>query len=179
MKRIAWFVVTIICMNAAVVCAQAPHFQKYFPVKRNQSLQVNALLQDRTGFIWLGTSRGLFRFDGSDYRHYDLTDSLPDSEITALAEDSLGRIWSGHQNGQLSYLENGSVQLFQPDEGTPIEAVSDILFDQQGRSEEHTSELQSLMRISYAVFCLKKKINNNYNQNNTTKHQSTQNVKLV
>src|SRR3546814_7094783 len=27
----------------------------------------------------------------------------------------------------------------------------------QGRSEEHTSELQSLMRISYAVFCLKKK----------------------
>src|SRR3546814_2839863 len=29
------------------------------------------------------------------------------------------------------------------------------------RSEEHTSELQSLMRISYAVFCLKKKININ------------------
>src|SRR3546814_9403593 len=29
------------------------------------------------------------------------------------------------------------------------------------RSEEHTSELQSLMRISYAVFCLKKKITNN------------------
>src|SRR3546814_7592302 len=42
------------------------------------------------------------------------------------------------------------------------------------RSEEHTSELQSLMRISYAVFCLKKKkkkINNqknyNHNMNNT------------
>src|SRR3546814_6699487 len=32
--------------------------------------------------------------------------------------------------------------------------------DWQGRSEEHTSELQSLMRISYAVFCLKKKNNN-------------------
>src|SRR3546814_2937383 len=31
------------------------------------------------------------------------------------------------------------------------------------RSEEHTSELQSLMRISYAVFCLKKKNKNNYN----------------
>src|SRR3546814_1316484 len=32
------------------------------------------------------------------------------------------------------------------------------------RSEEHTSELQSLMRISYAVFCLKKKKNNHNNQ---------------
>src|SRR3546814_5487983 len=31
--------------------------------------------------------------------------------------------------------------------------------DRGGRSEEHTSELQSLMRISYAVFCLKKKKN--------------------
>src|SRR3546814_1582386 len=34
-----------------------------------------------------------------------------------------------------------------------------------GRSEEHTSELQSLMRISYAVFCLKKKKNNNHHYN--------------
>src|SRR3546814_9399293 len=34
--------------------------------------------------------------------------------------------------------------------------IMDIL-DRRDRSEEHTSELQSLMRISYAVFCLKKK----------------------
>src|SRR3546814_10773108 len=34
-----------------------------------------------------------------------------------------------------------------------------------GRSEEHTSELQSLMRISYAVFCLKKKNDTNVNRN--------------
>src|SRR3546814_4975098 len=33
----------------------------------------------------------------------------------------------------------------------------DLDFGHQARSEEHTSELQSLMRISYAVFCLKKK----------------------
>src|SRR3546814_5537413 len=37
------------------------------------------------------------------------------------------------------------------------------------RSEEHTSELQSLMRISYAVFCLKKK-NNNKKVNNKKRH---------
>src|SRR3546814_6075888 len=35
-----------------------------------------------------------------------------------------------------------------------------IAGERLGRSEEHTSELQSLMRISYAVFCLKKKIQN-------------------
>src|SRR3546814_7621364 len=42
-----------------------------------------------------------------------------------------------------------------------VKELAHLLF----RSEEHTSELQSLMRISYAVFCLKKKKNNN-----TTKH---------
>src|SRR3546814_2833661 len=36
------------------------------------------------------------------------------------------------------------------------------------RSEEHTSELQSLMRISYAVFCLKKKKKDNRNNNKLT-----------
>src|SRR3546814_4650806 len=44
------------------------------------------------------------------------------------------------------------------------------------RSEEHTSELQSLMRISYAVFCLKKKKHNNtktMSTDNTHTHHST------
>src|SRR3546814_11889113 len=41
----------------------------------------------------------------------------------------------------------------------------------QPRSEEHTSELQSLMRISYAVFCLKKK-----KKYQTTKHMSLNNI---
>src|SRR3546814_6321979 len=45
-----------------------------------------------------------------------------------------------------------------------------ILDDREPRSEEHTSELQSLMRISYAVFCLKKK----NNKNRTHQHKKTQ-----
>src|SRR3546814_1682983 len=48
-----------------------------------------------------------------------------------------------------------------PVDGVPA-SIKDILLTRgwptlRGRSEEHTSELQSLMRISYAVFCLKKK----------------------
>src|SRR3546814_2271191 len=40
-----------------------------------------------------------------------------------------------------------------------------LVLDRRGRSEEHTSELQSLMRISYAVFCLKKKKHTNRKAN--------------
>src|SRR3546814_8495183 len=43
------------------------------------------------------------------------------------------------------------------DDGGLGEDAQALRPDALGRSEEHTSELQSLMRISYAVFCLKKK----------------------
>src|SRR3546814_8201536 len=50
---------------------------------------------------------------------------------------------------------------------------SAIAPDSFNRSEEHTSELQSLMRISYAVFCLKKK------KQNTTKTQINDNMYII
>src|SRR3546814_8783220 len=50
-------------------------------------------------------------------------------------------------------------------------APSEFRAGPPGRSEEHTSELQSLMRISYAVFCLKKKkIKTIYRQNRIELH---------
>src|SRR3546814_10031735 len=61
------------------------------------------------------------------------------------------------------YDENGFLKVFDYDETirpeTTLESLAALkpAFNPKGRSEEHTSELQSLMRISYAVFCLKKK----------------------
>src|SRR3546814_2050812 len=50
-----------------------------------------------------------------------------------------------------------SLRLVKPDSPPPVLSVR----IRSRRSEEHTSELQSLMRISYAVFCLKKKKKHN------------------
>src|SRR3546814_4090078 len=47
------------------------------------------------------------------------------------------------------------------------------------RSEEHTSELQSLMRISYAVFCLKKKKRKHTYHTHTTSNNNIDNVKTT
>src|SRR3546814_7583043 len=64
------------------------------------------------------------------------------------------------QYPEASLLHIGAVPLFS---GFMYAAVGSYIarvwriFDFRYRSEEHTSELQSLMRISYAVFCLKKK----------------------
>src|SRR3546814_3342136 len=53
-------------------------------------------------------------------------------------------------------LDFASVQRANPELERRCQEVVDACWA-LGRSEEHTSELQSLMRISYAVFCLKKK----------------------
>src|SRR3546814_3464346 len=57
--------------------------------------------------------------------------------------------------------------LFQGRIGNPCQPGEEA----QSRSEEHTSELQSLMRISYAVFCLKKKKQNIHNVANSDRVQ--------
>src|SRR3546814_9391626 len=46
--------------------------------------------------------------------------------------------------------------------------IKALISESNARSEEHTSELQSLMRISYAVFCLKKKNTNEHNNSQQT-----------
>src|SRR3546814_8873400 len=60
--------------------------------------------------------------------------------------------------------EGGTVKLSLYQEVSSIDPSSTLpSATSGGRSEEHTSELQSLMRISYAVFCLKKQKNNHIN----------------
>src|SRR3546814_10447334 len=94
-----------------------------------------------------GMESGFFRLHPHD-------DGSLDSELCASVEhsrvdmrlndgrcDRQGRFWAGSM-----VLNMGA----NADQGR--------MYRFDGRSEEHTSELQSLMRISYAVFCLKKQI---------------------
>src|SRR3546814_3283222 len=69
----------------------------------------------------------------------------------ARLDDRLGRFHPQHHRRRLAPVASGAI---------PFDIECDLDLGRatgQPRSEEHTSELQSLMRISYAVFCLKKK----------------------
>lgn len=111
---------------------QVPFFQQYFPLRKNDAIQVNSILQEQKGYMWFGTSKGLFSFDGKNYQHYTKKNGLATDVVTALAEDSLGRIWIGYTDGRLGYIEKDSFKLFNPMEGSATKAVSDILFDTKG-----------------------------------------------
>src|SRR3546814_5342852 len=75
--------------------------------------------------------------------------------------------WPGHRPGQFAFA------VSDPAEGPHPYTIASAWSEQERRSEEHTSELQSLMRISYAVFCLKKKTRKNTTQTQKcTKHHT-------
>src|SRR3546814_7166890 len=85
-------------------------------------------------------------------------ESLPDISAFAVAKHSKGTA-QGEKNARQGHRK---VRITRFETVSTLDAILLRLFGDlkvaKARSEEHTSEPQSLMRISYAVFCLKKKI---------------------
>src|SRR3546814_8997807 len=77
--------------------------------------------------------------------------------ILKMAETNCALLLSEESITRGLTIINPLVSETHPKLAVPIEDLDQVF---QRRSEEHTSELQSLMRISYAVFCLKKKTKN-------------------
>src|SRR3546814_3441429 len=98
------------------------------------------------------------RLDGGDSR------SLAVGAVRAFDRHHRNRLRNLHRQPQgperaaLLRLDQRHLRHIDPAAAKAAFAIHQVIAPEL-RSEEHTSELQSLMRISYAVFCLKKKIN--------------------
>ncbi len=94
---------------------------------------VQAIVQTRDGYLWLGTQEGLVRFDGERFDVFDRsnTKALPHNHVTALAEDAEGTLWIGTSNG-LARLEAGVFTRVGPTEGLGDAFVSVLLGDRAG-----------------------------------------------
>jgi len=81
---------------------------------------VQALVQTRDGFVWLGTEVGLVRFDGNGFQVFDKTSTpaLPGNDIQALLADSNGALWIATSEG-LARWNNGVVRIFTTANGLP------------------------------------------------------------
>ena len=93
-SRVARFIAsTMILLATAQVCrAQRYNFQLYGQAEGLSNLVPLCMLQDRAGFLWVGTQNGLFRYDGTRFEMFDSTRGLPSSRVLSLFEDSDGSL---------------------------------------------------------------------------------------
>ncbi len=78
---------------------------------------ITALYQDHDGFVWIGTSNGLYRYDGRHVQCYRNTllfpHLLPSNEITCMLDDGNNRLWIGTRQGVCRMnLKDGSTQSY-------------------------------------------------------------------
>lgn len=63
------------------------------------SNQINATCEDSNGFLWIGTTNGVSRFNGKSFVNYGYTEGLQDLFVEAVYEDSHHRLWIGTLSG--------------------------------------------------------------------------------
>lgn len=96
--------------------------------------EVLAIAQTKDGFIWLGTTGGLLRFDGSVFERYTPEiGSFPDpSWVSALLATTEGGLWVGNLSNGASFLNGGRVTNYGEADGLPSGRVRSFAQDSHG-----------------------------------------------
>ncbi len=90
-----WAVAILLLAAAIPLSAQRYNFKFYGEEEGLQNLGVQVVLQDRAGFLWVGTQNGLFRYDGDRFSGFTKSNGLPGSRIESLHESADGTLWVG------------------------------------------------------------------------------------
>ncbi len=123
---------------------------------------VPALLQDRAGFLWVGTEVGLDRYDGYGFTHFrhdpDDKTTLSSSFAAALAQDRAGFLWVGTYGGGLNRLDpaTGVATRYRHAAAEPASLADDraeaLLVDRRGRLWVGTGDGLDLMDTAAGTF---------------------------
>ena len=95
---------------------------------------VTALLQSHDGYLWVGTIKGLARFDGVEFENFPLpvTSGHRVVAITSLGEDSFRRIWIGTPDDGLYYWDATGTHAFRPRTGSLPLTITSLADDHRG-----------------------------------------------
>jgi ligand-binding sensor domain-containing protein/nitrogen-specific signal transduction histidine kinase/CheY-like chemotaxis protein len=94
--------------------------------------QVFTVLQDRRGYLWVGTSGGgVSRFDGLQFKTFYERDGLSDATVYSIIEDQQGRLWIATASGA-TVIEGSQLRSLKADQGLVDEPIWGVVEDQEG-----------------------------------------------
>ncbi len=96
---------------------------------------VQAIQQSKDGYLWIGTTGGLVRFDGSHFHLYDhaTTPALADNSVFCILAARDGSLWFGTDGGGLVHFKDGDFRLYTQAAGLSNSFVRSLIEDDQGR----------------------------------------------
>ena len=110
MKRLANSLAMLLLCCGSLAQTSPFAFRHYSTREGLSSNAVRALLQDRQGLLWIGTSDGLDSFDGREVIHHPIPGENS-IYVQALLEDASGVIWAGTDDAVFRYEAEGLVPL--------------------------------------------------------------------
>ena len=138
--------VVFILLHPALIAQQSKQYSfKHFSVTNGLgSNSVNKVVQDKDGYIWLATTNGLQRYDGSSFITFKSSlnnpSSIPGNHIVLLFQDRKKNMWVMSDNHKTGIFDTRKFTFSE----VPIAAQKSDLYIQQGFFELHTGELMLL-----------------------------------
>ena len=130
------------CLGAPSAWAQRYSFKFYGEEEGLKNLAVQAVLQDRAGFLWVGTQDGLYRYDGNHFTAFTSHDGLPGTRIEALHESADGTLWVSTGRG----LARRAHERFEP-----ISLNGRTVIGRQGISSDRNGHLYLATDLGLAI----------------------------
>jgi ligand-binding sensor domain-containing protein/uncharacterized membrane-anchored protein YhcB (DUF1043 family) len=132
MKRYAKVVLLLLFSVTAVNSFSQPAFYKAFTLTAEGiAPQISCLYQLKNGYIIVGATTGLYKFDGTGFQLYEKDKAVP-ANVTAVCEARDGKIWIGFGDGKLGWLQHNKLLLQEPEEGLPAKPIRKIIQDSTG-----------------------------------------------
>lgn len=131
MRRL--FVILFLVLGISTMLqAQILPFRTYSIERGLSESVVNDMMQDSDGYLWIGTSYGLNRFDGINFRNYYSENGLLNNKVYSLYEDTSNQLWIG-TGGGVNVIKKDSIHTL--DALEPLESSTILAIHQDSQNE--------------------------------------------
>jgi ligand-binding sensor domain-containing protein/serine phosphatase RsbU (regulator of sigma subunit) len=107
--RFIWLLAIAIMATEITLTAQTYFFDNY-STRQEFDSKVYAIVQDKDHYVWLGTPRGVWKFDGKTFVNFSDNNGLAAGSVRALFTDHRNNLWLGHEGGGITRFNGRSFE---------------------------------------------------------------------
>lgn len=109
MKRSITLIIFLFSFSCNLLFSQTPPYYHYTSSNGLPSSTIYDIIQDKNGYFWIATNKGLSRFNGTRFINYGINDGLNSTTIVSLQEGKDGKIYIGNYLKGINVIENGKI----------------------------------------------------------------------